>query len=150
MEGYNYAFPQANDLEKVVTIMSIGDQLLIKNKVQLAHVLGVLSRRQVDYYVSACIYLGFITPSREFTPYGLRVLSLPRSEKIVEIARRIISNPVFGTVYFLQRLAGTPLEKIEVVGIMKEHVDLTEVVYKRRAQTVMSWVEWINRVFPDY
>ena len=150
MEDNNYSFPQANDLEKVITVMSIDDSHLIKDRIHIAHVLGDVSDRQVTYYVSACVYLGFITTTRDFTPYGLKVLSLHHSDKIIEIARRIISDPIFGQVFFMQRMIGAPLEREDIISIMKQHTVLTEELYKRRAQTVVSWVEWIDRNFPDF
>lgn len=149
MEDNNYTFPQANDLEKVITVMSIARADLIRDRVHIAHILGDVSDRQVTYYVSACVYLGFITPTREFTEYGLEVLAMPRSEKIVEIARRIISDSIFGYVFFMQRLLGIKLEREDIIDLMKKHTILTEELYKRRAQTVVKWVEWINLNFPD-
>lgn len=149
MEENSYTFPQANDLEKVITVMSIARADLIRDRVHIAHILGDVSDRQVTYYVSACVYLGFITPNREFTEYGREVLSMPRSEKIVEIVRRIISDPIFGYVFFMQRLLGVKLEREDIIDLMKKHTVLTEQLYKRRAQTVVKWVEWIDSNFPD-
>lgn len=149
MEDNSYTFPQANDLEKVITVMSIARAELIRDRVHIAHILGDVSDRQVTYYVSACVYLGFVTSNREFTDYGLEVLSMPRSEKIVEIARRIISDPIFGYVFFMQRLLGVRLEREDIIDLMKKHTALTEELYKRRAQTVVKWVEWIDSNFPD-
>jgi hypothetical protein len=149
MEDNNYTFPQANDLEKVITVMSIARADLIRDRVHIAHILGDVSDRQVTYYVSACVYLGFITPTREFTEYGFEVLAMPRSEKIVEIARRIISDHIFGYVFFMQRLLGIKLEREDIIDLMKKHTVLTEELYKRRAQTVVKWVEWIDLNFPD-
>ena len=149
MEDNNYTFPQANDLEKVITVMSIARADLIRDRVHIAHILGDVSDRQVTYYVSACVYLGFITPTREFTEYGLEVLAMPRSEKIVEIARRIISDSIFGYVFFMQRLLGIKLEREDIIDLMKKHTVLTEQLYIRRAQTVVKWVEWIDSNFPD-
>lgn len=149
MEDNSYTFPQANDLEKVITVMSIARADLIRDRVHIAHILGDVSDRQVTYYVSACVYLGFVTSNREFTDYGLEVLSMPRSEKIVEIARRIIGDPIFGYVFFMQRLLGVRLEREDIIDLMKKHTALTEELYKRRAQTVVKWVEWIDSNFPD-
>lgn len=149
MEENSYTFPQANDLEKVITVMSIARADLIRDRVHIAHILGDVSDRQVTYYVSACVYLGFITPNREFTEYGREVLSMPRSEKIVEIVRRIISDPIFGYVFFMQRLLGVKLEREDIIDLMKKHTVLTEQLYKRRAQTVVKWVEWIDSNFPN-
>ena len=150
MEHNDYTFPQANDFEKVINVMSIESPQMIKDRKHIAHILGDVSDRQVTYYVSACVYLGFITPQREFTDYGLRVLAMPRTEKIVEMARRVISDPIFGYVYFMQKLIGARLERDEIIVLMKEHTVLTEELYKRRAQTVASWTDWINDNFTDF
>ncbi len=130
--------------------MSIEDPNLVKNRSHIAHIIGDLTDRQVDYYVSACVYLGFLTPDRSFTHYGLEILSLQHSEKVVEIARRIVSDPIFGGVFFTQRMIGAPLDRGDIIGLMKKHTRLAEAVYNRRAQTVASWVEWIDRTFPDF
>lgn len=74
---------------------------------------------------------------------------LPLRKKIVEIARRIISDSIFGYVFFMQRLLGIKLEREDIIDLMKKHTILTEELYKRRAQTVVKWVEWINLNFPD-
>lgn len=150
MEVNDYTFPQANDLEKVITVMSIESPELVKDRGHIAHILGDVTDRQVTYYVSACVYLGFVTPKREFTPYGLKVLAMPRTEKIVEMARRIISDPIFGYVFFMQRMIGVPLEREDIIELMKQHTVLTEELYKRRAQTVVKWVNWIDANFPDF
>lgn len=149
MEENNYTFPQANDLEKVITVMSITRPELIRDRIHIAHILGDVSDRQVTYYVSACVYLGFVTSKREFTEYGLKVLSMTRSEKVVEIARRIISDPVFGYVFLMQRLIGAKLERSDIIDLMKNHTLLTDELYKRRAQTVVKWVEWLDENFPN-
>ena len=75
---------------------------------------------------------------------------MPRTEKIVEMARRVISDPIFGYVYFMQKLVGARLERDEIIVLMKEHTVLTEELYKRRAQTVVSWTDWINDNFTDF
>jgi hypothetical protein len=80
----------------------------------------------------------------------LEVLALHHTEKVVEIARRIVRDQVFGSVYFTQRMIGAPLERDEIIGIMKMHTKLTDEVYNRRAQTVARWVEWIDNVFHDF
>ena len=69
------------------------------------------------------------------------------SEKIVEIARRIISDSIFGYVFFMQRLLGIKLERESIIDLMKKHTVLTEQLYIRRAQTVVKWVEWIDSNF---
>ena len=42
-----------------------------------------------------------------------------------------------------------PIEREDIIDLMKKHTVLTEQLYKRRAQTVVKWVEWIDSNFPD-
>ena len=57
MEHNDYTFPQANDFEKVINVMSIESPQMIKDRKHIAHILGDVTDRQVTYYVSACVYL---------------------------------------------------------------------------------------------
>ena len=50
----------------------------------------------------------------------------------------------------MQKLVGARLERDEILVLMKEHTALTEELYKRRAQTVVSWTDWINDNFTDF
>ena len=57
MEHNDYTFPQANDFEKVINVMSIESPQMRKDRKDIAHILGDVTDRQVTYYVSACVYL---------------------------------------------------------------------------------------------
>ena len=41
-------------------------------------------------------------------------------------------------------------EREDIIELMKQHTVLTEELYKRRAQTVVKWVNWIDVNFPDF
>ncbi len=143
MMNRDVPFPQANDFEKVITVLNTDEEKL-KNYESMCIALGDITSRQVDYYVSACIYLGLITKEKTFTELGLRIRSLTGVRQEVALARILVADEVFGTVYFLQKMLGVELENSDVVKIMKNSVFLsTEKMYVRRASTVMSWVKWI-------
>ena len=107
--------------------------------------LGDITPRQVDYYISACIYLGLLDERKVFTELGQHLHVMGATAQIAELARYIISDEIFGTVYFRQKVLGFELGNEDVVDIMKEHIVFeSEAMYKRRASTVMSWVRWID------
>ena len=53
-------FPQADDFEKIITILNLSNESLLKNSDSLSSILGGISIRQVSYYLSAAMYLGLI------------------------------------------------------------------------------------------
>ena len=139
-------FPQANDFQKVISIINIDDDEKLKDYGYMCIYLGEISPRQVDYYISACIYIGLLDEHKAFTELGQRLHQMGTTDKMAELARYIISDEIFGTVYFRQKLLGFDLETEDVVDIMKEYIVFeSEAMYKRRASTVLSWVRWLYK-----
>lgn len=147
MENKNeFPFPQADDFEKIVQLMNLKDEERLKDKEFLCDLLGGITERQVQYYLSACQYLGFVTSDKKYTERGEAIRALGESQQYIEYAIAIVSKEVFGTVYFTGKMLGSPCSREDVIDYMRDHkvgID-TEEMYKRRAQTVVKWVEWIN------
>ena len=61
-----YPFPQANDFNKVIKILETDEQFL-NNKTYLQDVIDVSTARQVQYYISACQFLGLVDDKYQFT-----------------------------------------------------------------------------------
>lgn len=140
----NAPFPQANDFGKVITIVNVENEEKLKDYDRMGVLLGDVSSRQVDYYTAACAYLGILDEEKHFTPLGKSLRTMHGIDQLAELARIVVSDKVFGTVYFQQKFSGLQLEKNDVIEIMKENVLLaTEPMYERRASTVISWVKWI-------
>lgn len=138
-------FPQANDFNKVVSVINIPDEAQLTSYPYMRVYLGDISDRQVDYYISACIYLGLVDKEKHFSADGLYLRTLVGVNQIAELSRRIVSDNVFGSVYFQEKMLGVHLEKDDIVDIMKNYIDLeSDAVYTRRASTVISWINWIN------
>lgn len=141
----NVPFPQANDFEKIIAIVNIEDSAKLKDSNAIGVYLGDISSRQVGYYVSACIYLNIINKEKEFTEIGQRLRSMYGIEQKAEFARIIVSDDIFGSVYFRQKMLGIKLGREDVIDIMKQHLTFEcEPMYVRRASTVISWVKWIS------
>ena len=142
-------FPQANDFEKVVRILNIDQENKLNEKKYMSAVLDMISERQVQYYISACMYLGLINDNKRFTEIANELRLLNSSEQTVELARLVVSDKIFGKAYFTQKLYKIKLSTDDIIEIMKEAgVNFeSEEMYKRRAQTVSSWLTWIDTIF---
>ena len=140
-------FPQADDLRKVIVLLNVNDDDKFQDKKALSTLLGDISDRQVQYYISACQYLGLISADKRFTDLG----DMEEAQKNAELAVIIISKEIFGMVYFLQKSLGEKYQRDDVIALMREQnlgLNNDEVI-NRRAQTVMKWVEWINDNFDN-
>lgn len=142
-------FPQADHFEKVIRIMSVDSAYEIKDREHMSEILGGITSRQVQYYLSACEYLGLITSDRTFTAIGEKILVLPYAKKVIQLARVLISDPIFGSVYLAEKKFRYKFDSEEIISVMRAHSSMSEPLYKRRAQTVSSWVKWLNDVFND-
>lgn len=138
-------FPQADDISKIFKIINISNQSDIKNKNSMKIILGGITDRQVQYYINAVKYFGILNNLKEFTKVGNEIRSLNEYEQKIYFCRLIVSDPVFGEAYFSEKILGCSLEREDVITIMKKHLTFdSEEIYKRRAQTVLKWIGWIN------
>lgn len=139
------AFPQADNIDRIFKIINIGnedDLLSVKN---MSVILGDVTGRQVQYYINASQYLGILDKSKRFTEFGREIRNGNLFEQKIKIAQKIMSFLVFSEVYFTEIILGVKLEIQEVIQIMKKHVYFSsETMYRRRAQTVRSWISWIH------
>ena len=146
----NIPFPQADDFNKVVRLLNIEDENCLKNKHKISMILDGIADRQVQYYLSACMYLDLVNGKKEFTSIAKRLRNLSRTEQEIELAQLIISHDIFGHVYFLEKRLGTKLNRTDVIDLLKTYVQFeSEEIYKRRSQTIIQWIEWINNKFND-
>ena len=143
-------FPQADDFNKVISLLNIEDENNLKNKNKISILFDGIADRQVQYYLSACMYLNLVDEKKEFTPLGKKLRTLSRTEQEVELAQIIVSHDVFGHVYFLEKRLETKLDRTDVIDLLKSYVKFeSEEMYKRRSQTIIKWIEWINDRFND-
>lgn len=144
MNTHPAPFPQANDINKVIKIINIDHEDNLKDYGYMCMYLGDITSRQVDYYISACTYLNIINPNKEFTSLGDELRELTGLEQSVRLAQIIVSDVVFGEVYFMQKFLGLEMSVEDVAERMKKHITFdSEAMYLRRASTVCSWLRWI-------
>ena len=137
-------FPQANDFEKVKTLITIQDEAYLLSDKLIAATLGGIAERQSRYYLAAARYLGVVNEKRQFTDLGNKLRELDEFMLKAELIRLIISVPVIGRVYILEKLLD--MNKSDVSEIIEqEYPEYTDVIRYRRAQTVLSWISWVKQ-----
>ena len=79
----------------------------------------------------------------------IRIFNLPIAERQLEFVRLILSRVAFkGTLklYFDKGDAPTKDEVIEIMKNARLHGIASEQTYRRRASTVISWINWILKL----
>lgn len=141
-------FPQANDLEKVIQIINVPDENTILNDDDLGVYLDGITSRQARYYIAAAKYLGILDQDKHFSPIGAKLRNMNTYMQRVELIRIVLSDVVFGTAFYTEKVLGMTLSKEDIGDIIeKEYPDYCEAIYPRRAQTVRSWLNWVNEQF---
>ena len=138
-------FPQADSLERIFKIINIAEPLDLLNEGNMGIILGDITGRQVRYYIHASQFLGILDKQKKFTSFGEQLRKCNLFEQRILVVQKIMTHPVFSEVYFTELILGVKLDKSEVASIMRKHINLSsDVMYNRRAQTVMSWISWVN------
>ena len=123
-------FPQADSFERVINLCELLKQKGFISKEDITHNYD-FDHRQTDYYSNAAKYLGLIEGRCEnqqigctLTQDGIRIFNLLIVERQLEFVRLILSRAAFKTT-------------------LKLYFDKGEQTYRRRASTVISWINWI-------
>lgn len=145
-------FPQADSFERVINLCELLKQkgFICKDDITQNY---DFDHRQTDYYSNAAKYLGLVEVVREnqqigciLTRNGSRIFNLPIIERQLEFVKLILAHTAFQNTLKLYFDKGNVPTKGEVVEIMKSaklyNID-SEQTYKRRASTVISWINWI-------
>ncbi len=163
-------FPQADSFERIINLCEVlysrDDEFCTKEFLNYDMDFtgqDSFTGRQVDYYTNAAIYLGLIrkveTERRgepdwfELTGEGRAALNTRSiNERQLRYIQAIISHQAFARVLRLYfERAETP-SRDDIVGIMRDcqlQNMNTESMFRRRASTVKSWIEWIIRTMDE-
>lgn len=138
-------FPQANDFNKVIKILET-EQEYLTNTTYLQEIIGVTSERQVQYYISACRFLGLLDANNRFTEVAMNIRKSCYDNKILRLSKLIVSAPVFGEIFFKKYVYNEESSKDEIAQLISDLWSSEDsfVVCYRRASTVQSWLEWIE------
>jgi hypothetical protein len=163
------AFPQANDLDKVVDLVqaavaadvgSLDEQPALGldgtpgpglRKARIAALFG-FDERQGDYYGNAAVYLGLLRRTDgcfEPTAAGIAFNALrSRAERTRALVVRMLEIPSLREALRLLVERGFRVEKIasaELAEIIRERTSLGATTPERRASTLRAWLVWISR-----
>lgn len=145
-------FPQADSFERVINLCELLKQRGFISKDDITQNYD-FDYRQTDYYSNAARYLGlveFVNENQQIgcslTEEGSRIFGLPIIERQLAFVRLILKHSAFKKTLELYLEKSEVPTKDEVVEIMKKsnlyNIDSTE-TYKRRASTIISWINWI-------
>jgi hypothetical protein len=135
-------FPQANTFSKIIQILH-SDEEQLKDNGYLSELLQV-SLRQVNYYLSACEYLG-IVKNRNFTQLGVELKEKSVQLQNKELVKLIIGHDIFFDVFYDVIILNKKVTKDEIASmIYTQDLVNEEGVADRRASTVKGWINWIN------
>lgn len=144
-------FPQADKFDRVIDLCFI----LLQRDLGLEEITEEyeFDIRQASYYSSAAIYLGLIEKSDvtgvtqfNLTDIGRQIFNLDYKSRQLGIINLILQHKVFYDVYLRTADKTNPLDLDSIVEIMKSNnlykIESDE-TYRRRAQTIRSWIGWI-------
>lgn len=135
-------FPQANDVDKIISIIRADQESLFDNEF-LINLLNV-TQRQINYYIAACTFLDILDRKRRFTEFGLSLKSKGQEGLIIALSQKIVSKPVFGEAFFNRLFNDAPLSNEEISELITFNYGVDNIqVADRRASTVKKWVDWI-------
>ncbi|KAA6308228.1 hypothetical protein EZS27_040093, partial [termite gut metagenome] len=148
-----------DSFERVINLCELLKQKVFLSKEEITQNYD-FDARQTDYYSNAAKYLGLIENKTEngqigcmLTKIGLRIFSLSIIDRQFEFVKLILSHTAFKKTLQQYFDKGNTPSKDEVIGIMKHsklhNVD-SEATYRRRASTVISWVNWIIELIEEY
>jgi len=144
-------YPQANDLDKVIDIVTNFHSAGLTNKPAIAEFFD-FDERQGDYYANAGYYLGLLKRIPHSTEFELTregeyiAKSENRSRRNLLLLKQMLKRPSFNEIILLFDYENRNLMclSIDVLApIIQKHVELNNTTAKRRASTVMSWLRWM-------
>jgi hypothetical protein len=144
-------YPQANDLDKVIDIVTNFHSAGLTNKPAIAEFFE-FDERQGDYYLNAGYYLGLLKRVPHSTEFELTregefiAKSENRSRRNLLLLKQMLKRPSFNDIIRLFESKNRELSLLSVdvlAPIIQKHVELNDTTSRRRASTVMSWLRWM-------
>jgi hypothetical protein len=145
-------YPQANDLDKVIDIVTNFQPAGLSNKMAIAEFFD-FDERQGDYYANAGYYLGLLKRVSDSTEFeltregGYIARSMNRSRRNLLLLMQMMKRPSFNEIIRLFESNNRELDSLDVdilAPIIQRHVNLNDTTARRRASTIMSWLKWMD------
>jgi len=141
-------FPQADDMRRVIDVVdAVGKGC--RSQSEIASVYD-FDKRQADYYGNAAAFLGLLERGRgafTLSPPGRQFVVSPLSRRNLLVAERVASLPVFRTVLTCLVEDGALPQDEMVAEWIAATTGLAGATPRRRAATVLSWVQWAASTF---
>jgi hypothetical protein len=151
-------FPQADSFARIVDLLT-----------QIYAASGPISQedvtncytfelRQTQYYTNAARYLGLVERHQDreqgvtysLTPRGYRIMERKPQARNIALVECILEHPVFNQtlgLWLRQGVRPTPEQVVEIMRGAELGLDRDgNTTMRRRAQTVLSWGDWIIRL----
>lgn len=145
-------YPQANDLDKVIDIVTNFQTAGLSNKPAIAEFFD-FDERQGDYYLNGGYYLGLLKRVPSSTEFSLTregeyiARSENRSRRNLLLLKQMLKRPSFNEIIRLFDLRDRDLTLLDVdvlAPIIQKHVALNPTTARRRASTIISWLRWVS------
>jgi hypothetical protein len=146
-------FPQADDFNKVINLLEIGNPSITKERVM--ENFGVV-KRQADYYPNACIYLGLMKKNKvsndditfSLTERGKSILNSSFSQRQLALTRCILEHPVFNQAFSVALNQNGSIDSKQAEQLIRDNkIPISKSTPHRRASTVKKWIKWIFNLF---
>ena len=147
-------FPQADKFERIINLCELLEND-IKTKKEITENYA-FDERQTNYYTDAARYLGLVEKKNNdygdiiyyLTKKGKKILKLDFRQRQFEYIKLILQHKVFNETMklYIKNNFNRKINVNEIVEIMKKcklyNLNSDE-TYKRRAQTIKGWSEWM-------
>lgn len=166
-EPVGIPFPQADSFERVINLCEILHNNPYYNHTKVSLSLNYdfkqkdsFEMRQVSYYTDAAIYLGLVhkietvgSSAFELTALGETLFNTKSiTERQLLFIKSILAHRAFSKTLELYFQKAEVPTKTEIVQIMKEselYNVSSETTFRRRASTILSWINWILETIED-
>jgi len=144
-------YPQANDLDKVIDIITNFHTAGLSNKPAIAEFFH-FDERQGDYYANAGYYLGLLKRVPDSTEFeltregGFIARAENRSHRNLLLLKQMLKRPSFNEIiqFFESQNRDLSLLSLDDLAlIIEKHAGLNDTTAKRRASTVKNWLRWM-------
>lgn len=140
----NTPFPQADDLNKVLKLISEFDY---KTKNELMEILQFSAERQMSYYKNACLYLGFMIKDKskyKLSKVGLIIANENKKYRKLRFIQELLKNEMILESYlFLLKEKISNDKLLEIIRRYDNFDLLSESTQLRRISTIRRWIKWI-------
>ena len=140
--------PQADEIPRVMKLVELAGEG-VRNATSVAEKVG-FDPRQSSYYREAAEILGFLDTQEAYklTDLGSLFINSDDTTKYRLMICALLYDPIVGRIMScLQSRLVKTVSKQEVERLVAHVSDLSGDTVKRRAQTIMAWLKWLQQNF---